>query len=287
MQKPSSGFLYNECGLKGPVGHQQRREGAARELASRGRSWRSTISSTGYTLSTGMLAAAMGGIDAFVFTAGIGENAASHSRPPSCGAFPGFGLELDASRQCQRRAPDFATGARASPCYVIPTDEELMIARHTLRVLRSSMLPSSGETRMIDVVLAGAAQGQEGARNRHRQRSIDRLGVRQGLSCASAPRLPSPISTTSRNPTSNPLAKEIKAPIFMPLDLQREGQLEAVFDEITSSMGQARSVPAFDRLCAQAGFAGPRRRLLESRVPAWQWRSPAGRSSGWPSWPSP
>jgi enoyl-[acyl-carrier protein] reductase I len=34
-----------------------------------------------------------------------------------------------------------------------------------------------------------------------------------------------------------PLAKEIKAPIFMPLDLQRDGQLEAVFDEITSTWG--------------------------------------------------
>ena len=60
-----------------------------------------------------------------------------------------------------------------------------------------------------------------------------------------------------------PLAKEIEAPIFMPLDLQREGQLEAVFEKIEKTVGQARSVPAFDRLCAQGRLARPCRRLLE------------------------
>ena len=39
-------------------------------------------------------------------------------------------------------------------------------------------------------------------------------------------------------PYVEPLAKEIKAPIFMPLDLQREGQLEAVFDEIKRTWGK-------------------------------------------------
>jgi enoyl-[acyl-carrier protein] reductase I len=39
-------------------------------------------------------------------------------------------------------------------------------------------------------------------------------------------------------PYVEPLAKEIKAPIFMPLDLQREGQLEAVFDEIKMTWGK-------------------------------------------------
>jgi len=38
-------------------------------------------------------------------------------------------------------------------------------------------------------------------------------------------------------PYVEPMAKEIKAPIFMPLDLQRDGQLEAVFDKITTTWG--------------------------------------------------
>ena len=88
-------------------------------------------------------------------------------------------------------------------------------------------------------------------------------------------------------PYVEPLAKEIGAPIFMPLDLQHEGQLEAVFEQNREGMGQARPVPAFDRLCAQRGSAGPRRRLLEERASSLPWRSRAGRSSGWQSWPSP
>jgi enoyl-[acyl-carrier protein] reductase I len=39
-------------------------------------------------------------------------------------------------------------------------------------------------------------------------------------------------------PYVEPLAKELKAPIFMPLDLQRDGQLEAVFDKIATQWGK-------------------------------------------------
>ena len=69
-------------------------------------------------------------------------------------------------------------------------------------------------------------------------------------------------------PYVEPLAKEIEAPIFMPLDVQREGQLEAVFEKHREEMGQARPVSAFDRVCTQGGLARPRRRLLQERLPA-------------------
>ena len=69
-------------------------------------------------------------------------------------------------------------------------------------------------------------------------------------------------------PYVEPLAKEIEAPIFMPLDLQREGQLEAVFEKIEKNVGQARPLPAFDRLRTERGSAGPCRRLLERGIPA-------------------
>ena len=79
-----------------------------------------------------MLVAAMGGIDAFVFTAGIGENAASIRtaivRRLSC-----FGLEIDEAANANG-GPLISRRGSGVPCYVIPTDEELMIARHTLRV---------------------------------------------------------------------------------------------------------------------------------------------------------
>src|SRR6185295_1461136 len=81
----------------------------------------------------GSLAAALGGLDAVVFTAGIGENAAI-IRERVCRDAAWLGLDLDA-------AASGATGARISgptsrvSAWVIPTNEELMIARHTRALL--------------------------------------------------------------------------------------------------------------------------------------------------------
>lgn len=86
-------------------------------------------------LFTGALAAAMGGIDGFVFTAGIGENAPA-IREAVGQRLAWLGIELDpaANAKSERR---ISREGSLIPCYVIPTDEELMIARHTLRVLRA------------------------------------------------------------------------------------------------------------------------------------------------------
>jgi acetate kinase len=81
-----------------------------------------------------MLAAAMNGIDGFVFTAGVGENAPA-IREAVAKRLAWLGLELDPEANAKGEGRISAAGARVS-CYVIPTDEELMIARHTLSVLR-------------------------------------------------------------------------------------------------------------------------------------------------------
>ena len=86
-------------------------------------------------LFTGMLAAAMGGIDGFVFTAGVGENAPA-IRKAVAQRLSWLGLKLDPEANAQGRARISRKRSRVA-CYVIPTDEELMIARHTLRVLRA------------------------------------------------------------------------------------------------------------------------------------------------------
>jgi acetate kinase len=82
----------------------------------------------------GSLAAALGGLDAVVFTAGIGENQ-PEVRARICRNAAWLGVELDDQandRQQQRiSAPGSAVAA-----YVVPTDEELMIARHVARVVR-------------------------------------------------------------------------------------------------------------------------------------------------------
>jgi acetate kinase len=85
-------------------------------------------------LFTGMLAAAMSGIDGFVFTAGVGENAPA-IREAVAKRLSWLGLELDPAANAKGEGRISAPDARVS-CYVVPTDEELMIARHTLSVLR-------------------------------------------------------------------------------------------------------------------------------------------------------
>jgi acetate kinase len=80
------------------------------------------------------LAAALGGVDAIVFTAGVGENAAA-VRKAICQRCSWLGLELDetANRDNKERisAPDSRVAA-----LVIKTDENLMIARHALALVR-------------------------------------------------------------------------------------------------------------------------------------------------------
>ena len=84
-------------------------------------------------LHAGMLAAALGGLDAFVFTAGIGENSPDiRARIATKLGWLGVALDADANA---KRAATISTSASRIPVYVIPTDEELMIARHTLSVL--------------------------------------------------------------------------------------------------------------------------------------------------------
>jgi acetate kinase len=81
----------------------------------------------------GSLAAALGGLDALVFTAGIGEHAVP-IRARVCRDAAWLGIQLDEDAN-QRGGPCItARGSRAT-AWVIRTDEELMIARHTLRAV--------------------------------------------------------------------------------------------------------------------------------------------------------
>jgi acetate kinase len=81
----------------------------------------------------GSLAAALGGIDALVFTGGIGEHAAS-IRARVCRSAAWLGLELD-DRGNAADGPCISAPGSTVTAWVIPTNEELMIALHTRRVL--------------------------------------------------------------------------------------------------------------------------------------------------------
>ena len=133
-------FLYRDCGLKGLSGVSN----DMRELETSDDP-RAAFAIDYFVyrvgLNAGMLAAALQGIDAFVFTAGIGENSVSiRARIVEKLAWLGAALDPaeNASHALKISRPDSRT-----PVYVVPTDEELMIAQHTLSLLmsRQSLYP--------------------------------------------------------------------------------------------------------------------------------------------------
>jgi acetate kinase len=77
----------------------------------------------------GALAAVLGGIDGLVFTAGIGENSAEIRRR-ICEASAWLGIELDQDAN-ERKGPRISRAESRVSAWVIPTNEELIIARHT------------------------------------------------------------------------------------------------------------------------------------------------------------
>src|ERR1700752_801936 len=81
----------------------------------------------------GALTAVLGGIDGLVFTAGIGENSAE-IRQRICESSKWLGIELDEVANTNRSSM-ISTSRSKVPVWVIPTNEELMIARHTSSLL--------------------------------------------------------------------------------------------------------------------------------------------------------
>jgi acetate kinase len=81
----------------------------------------------------GSLAAALGGLDAVVFTGGIGENSAE-IRARVCRDAAWLGVQLDEAANLAG-GPRISSAASRAVAWVLPTNEELMIARHTRRVL--------------------------------------------------------------------------------------------------------------------------------------------------------
>jgi len=127
-------LLYRECGLKGLSGFSNDMRKLETSQDSRAAF---AIDYFVYRvgLQAGMLTAALGGLDAFVFTAGIGENSTT-IRERISGKLAWLGVDLD--REANAAGAALISGPQSRVAvYVIPTDEELMIARHTLALLMS------------------------------------------------------------------------------------------------------------------------------------------------------
>jgi acetate kinase len=127
-----SDLLYRESGLKGLSGiSNDLRDLLASEDPRAALAVDHFVYRCG--LNAGQLAAALGGVDAFVFTAGIGENSAT-IRARIAERLAWLGAELDAAAN-EAGATLISTSASRVALFVIPTNEELMIARHTLALV--------------------------------------------------------------------------------------------------------------------------------------------------------
>ena len=126
-------MLYHDCGLKGLSGISN----DVRDLlASDDPRAKLALDYFVYraSLALGSLAASLEGIDAVVFTAGIGENSPA-IRAAICRRARWLGIELDERANAEGARLISSAGSWVK-VYVIPTDEERMIAHHTLEILK-------------------------------------------------------------------------------------------------------------------------------------------------------
>jgi acetate kinase len=133
-------FLYSECGLKGLSGVSN----DVRDLQSS--NLPGAVLAIDYfvhriSLHAGMLAAALGGLDAFVFTAGIGERSAI-MRARIAEKLGWLGAELNPAANEAGQSVISSDRSRVL-LHVMPTNEELMIARHSLALLSTASASSS------------------------------------------------------------------------------------------------------------------------------------------------
>lgn len=130
-------MLGNECGLKGLSGVS----GDVRDLADAARQGneRARLALDVYTTSVrhylGAYLVELGGADVIAFAGGIGENGAD-IRAAVCDGLEGLGIELDATKNAGARSegPIHAAGSRTQ-IWIVPTNEELIVARQTKELL--------------------------------------------------------------------------------------------------------------------------------------------------------
>jgi acetate kinase len=126
-------FLYHDCGLLGLSGvSNDIRVLLANEAPLAKLAVDYFVYHTARTV--GALAVSMGGIDGMVFTAGIGE----HSVPVRARVLERLGwlgFEIDAAANTHGAGRITGVGSRI-PAFVIPTDEQRVIARETMALIR-------------------------------------------------------------------------------------------------------------------------------------------------------
>lgn len=125
-------LLYHECGMKGLSGISNDMRVL---LSSDEPSAKLALSYFAWRVAEGMigLACAMNGVDGIVFTAGVGENSAA-IRAAICEHWGWLGIKLDPERNA-RHGPRISADDSRIGIYVVRTNEELIIAQHTLSLV--------------------------------------------------------------------------------------------------------------------------------------------------------
>ena len=195
-----------EVGPARHLRHQQRHARSARRAASPAPGWRWTTSSTARPRRSARSPRCSAASTRSCSPPGIGENSAEIRRR-ICEASAWLGIELDAGRERRARARGSRTPGSAVSAWVIPTNEELMIARHT-----GALLGLAGAARL--------ARGKRGADmattapSRHERRRRRRLatasgrasGRRRSTSATSSSRTTRRTTATSRSWRRRPRA---------------------------------------------------------------------------------
>jgi acetate kinase len=128
-------ILNSDSGLKGISGISNDMRDLLRESQSGNDRARLAVEIFCYRVKKyiGSYVAAMNGADALLFTGGIGENS-PEIRRMICEGLDALGIELDETTNEEHRDDARRTGSGSIPVWVIPTNEELLIARDTARV---------------------------------------------------------------------------------------------------------------------------------------------------------
>lgn len=133
-------LLYNECGLLGVSGISDDMKVLLVSAEPRAAA---AIDMFVYRVSRelGSLAAALKGLDVLVFTAGIGEHAAQ-IRARICQAAEWLGIDLDMAANAEGK-PCITRATSKVSAWVIPTDEDLVIVRHTQEIVKAAIQASA------------------------------------------------------------------------------------------------------------------------------------------------
>jgi acetate kinase len=171
----------------------------------------------------GALITSLGGLDGIVFTAGIGEHDAA-MRARICAHLHWAGVEIDPQANAAH-APVISTPDSAIRIRVIPTDEERMIALHTLSAIKepahAPLVDLSGKRGLV-VGIANDHSIASGCAEAFRQ-----CGARLGASYLNDKALP----------FVQPVAERLGVEWLAPCDVRLPGQLEALFEEAHKRWG--------------------------------------------------